>query len=51
MPEFHVYVIDDEEAVRESMAFLLESREFTLHCFSSGTEFVAVAASAAPGAS
>jgi FixJ family two-component response regulator len=49
MLEPRVYVIDDEEAVRDSMALLLEAREFTVQIFASGAEFLAVAASLPPG--
>jgi two-component system, LuxR family, response regulator FixJ len=49
MPEPCVYVIDDEEAVRDSMALLLEARELTVQTFATGAEFLAVAASLPPG--
>jgi two-component system response regulator FixJ len=50
MPEPRtVYVIDDEEAVRDSVAFLLEARELCVQCFASAGEFLAAAPSLAPG--
>ena len=49
MPEPCVYVIDDEEAVRNSMALLLEARELRVQSFASGAEFLAVAASLPAG--
>jgi two-component system, LuxR family, response regulator FixJ len=44
-----VYVIDDEEPVRDSVAFLLEAREFTVQSFASADAFLAVAPSLEPG--
>ena len=44
-----VYVIDDEEAVRDSVAFLLEAHDLHVQSFSSGDEFLAAAPSLAPG--
>ncbi len=50
MPEPRiVYVIDDEEAVRDSVAFLLEAREFWVKSFASAGDFLAAAPSLAPG--
>jgi two-component system response regulator FixJ len=50
MDEFRiVYVIDDEEAVRDSVAFLLEAHDLHVQSFSSGDEFLAAAPSLAPG--
>lgn len=49
MLEPRVYVIDDEEAVRDSMALLLEARELRVQSFASGAEFLAVAAALPPG--
>jgi two-component system response regulator FixJ len=46
MPEPRlVYVIDDEEAVRDSMILLLESRGLVVQSFASGVGFVKVASS------
>src|SRR6478735_4432631 len=44
-----VYVIDDEEAVRDSVAFLLEARELCVQSFASAGEFLAAVPSLAPG--
>jgi len=50
MPEHRiVYVIDDEEAVRDSVTFLLEARELWVQSFSSAGEFLAAVPSLAPG--
>jgi two-component system response regulator FixJ len=50
MPEHHaVYVIDDDEAVRESVALLLEARALLVQTFASGREFLAAAPSLVPG--
>jgi two-component system, LuxR family, response regulator FixJ len=50
MPETRiVYVIDDEEPVRDSVAFLLEARELSVQSFPSPIEFLAVAPSLVPG--
>ena len=39
-----VYVIDDDEAVRDSLAFLLRANEIEVQTYESGTVFLAVAA-------
>jgi two-component system, LuxR family, response regulator FixJ len=44
-----VYVIDDDEAVRDSMSLLLEARALSVVTFSSGAEFLAAAPALAPG--
>ncbi len=44
-----IYVIDDEEAVRDSVAFLLEARELQAQSFASAGEFLAAVPSLAPG--
>jgi two-component system response regulator FixJ len=50
MPEHHaVYLIDDDEAVRESLALLLEARGLPVQTFASGSEFLAAAPSLVPG--
>ena len=50
MPELRsVYVIDDDEAVRESISLLLESRAVPVQTFASAPEFLAVAPSVPPG--
>jgi FixJ family two-component response regulator len=51
MPEPQaVYVIDDDEAVRDSLALLLESQAFTVQGFASGLEFLSVASLLIPRA-
>jgi two-component system response regulator FixJ len=40
-PEQRVYVIDDDEAVRDSMGMLLESADLPYRCFSSADNFIA----------
>ena len=50
MPELRtVYVIDDEEAVRDSVMLLLETRGFVVQSFASGAEFLKVASSVPVG--
>lgn len=50
MPEPRpVYVIDDDEAVRESLSLLLEARALPVQTFASAPEFLAVAPSVPPG--
>lgn len=50
MPEERaVYVIDDDEAVRDSVSLLLEARALAVQSFASGPEFLAVASSLTPG--
>jgi two-component system response regulator FixJ len=44
-----VYVVDDEEAVRESMLLLLEAHGFPVRCFASAEEFLTEASSLEPG--
>lgn len=44
-----VYVIDDEEAVRNSLAFLLEARALRAQAFPSAGEFLAAVPSLTPG--
>ena len=36
-----VHVIDDDEAVRESLAFLLETADYNVHAYDSATGFLA----------
>jgi two-component system, LuxR family, response regulator FixJ len=50
MPEPQaIYVIDDDEAVRDSLTLLLESQAFTVQGFASGLEFLSVASSLVVG--
>ena len=44
-----VYVVDDDEAVRDSLSVLLESKAFAVRSFASAAEFLAVASSLRAG--
>jgi len=44
-----VYVVDDDEAVRDSLSLLLEGKGYAGRSFASAPEFLAAAASLAPG--
>ena len=44
-----VYVVDDDEAVRESLSALLEARSFTVRTFGLAREFLAAAPTLRPG--
>src|SRR5215469_17640109 len=44
-PERRVYIVDDDEAVRDSLSVLLESRAFVVRSFGSAPEFLAAAPS------
>jgi two-component system response regulator FixJ len=44
-----VYIVDDDDAVRESTALLLEARSLTVQTFASAQDFLDVAASLAAG--
>lgn len=46
---FTVYIVDDEEPVRDSLRILLEMHGFDVHGFPSAREFLAAAQSVAPG--
>ena len=47
--EIAVYVVDDDPAVRDSTAVLLESAGFRVRTYASGEEFLAAAAALEPG--
>jgi two-component system response regulator FixJ len=47
--DINVYVIDDDEAMRDSLEFLLSAAGFRVHLFDSAAAFVATLASAAVG--
>jgi two-component system CheB/CheR fusion protein len=36
----HIYIVDDDEAVRDALRALFEAYGFTVHDFASGTEFL-----------
>jgi two-component system, LuxR family, response regulator FixJ len=44
-----IYVVDDDDAVRDSLSLLLEASEFTVRTFASAREFLAAASSLRPG--
>ncbi|MBV8402355.1 MAG: response regulator [Acetobacteraceae bacterium] len=44
-PERRVYIVDDDEAVRDSLSVLLESKAYTVGSFGSAPEFLAAASS------
>jgi len=44
-PERRVYIVDDDEAVRDSLSVLLESKAYTVRSFGSAPEFLAAAPS------
>ena len=46
---FTVYIVDDEEAVRDSLSVLLEMHGFQVQSFRSGMDFLAAVNSVAPG--
>ena len=49
IPEKHVYIVDDDESVRQSIAFFLSSMGFRPHLFSTGRDFLDEAAVLPPG--
>ena len=44
-----IYVVDDDDAVRDSLSLLLEASGFTVRTFASAGEFLAAASSLRPG--
>jgi two-component system, LuxR family, response regulator FixJ len=44
-----IYVVDDDEAVRDSLSLLLETRGLTVRSFASAREFLAAAPTLRPG--
>src|ERR1700756_4604134 len=49
LAERRVYVVDDDEAVRDSLSVLLESKAFAVRSFASALEFLEAAPSAPAG--
>jgi two-component system response regulator FixJ len=45
----HVYIVDDDDAVRQSLAVLLTARPYAVSSFASPQEFLAAAPSLPPG--
>jgi two-component system response regulator FixJ len=48
-PEQIVYIVDDDDAARDSIETLLRLAGFTTRAFASGTEFLSIAPSLRPG--
>lgn len=44
-----IYVVDDDEAVRDSLSILLEASGYTVRAFAAATEFLAAAPTLRPG--
>jgi two-component system, LuxR family, response regulator FixJ len=44
-----IYVVDDDEAVRDSLSLLLEARGYTVRSFASAPQFLAAAPTLRPG--
>ncbi len=44
-----VHIIDDDEAIRRSVAFMLKTSGYRVHCWSSGVAFLKEAKKAEPG--
>ena len=44
-----IYVVDDDEAVRDSLSALLEARDYIVRTFASAPEFLAAAPTLRPG--
>jgi two-component system, LuxR family, response regulator FixJ len=44
-----IYVVDDDEAVRDSLSLLLEAQGYTVRAFASAPEFLAAAPTLRPG--
>ena len=44
-----IYVVDDDEAVRDSLSVLLEARDYIVRAFASAPEFLAAAPTLRPG--
>lgn len=49
MSDIPVYIVDDDESVRDSLAFMLESYDFTVSTFVDGKAFIDQAKLAEPG--
>ena len=49
LAERRVYIVDDDEGVRDSLSVLLESKAFAVKSFASAVEFLAAASSLQPG--
>src|SRR5581483_5325563 len=45
----HVYIVDDDEAVRDSLSVLIEGDGFAVRSFASAPSFLAAAADLPPG--
>jgi len=40
VPDRTVFIVDDDEAIRDSLSALLETREYSVHAYASGTAFL-----------
>ena len=49
MTDFPVYLVDDDDGVRSSVGFMLKTSGYTVETFTSGDEFLRVAAKLEPG--
>ena len=49
LAERRVYIVDDDEGVRDSLSVLLESKAYAVKSFASAVEFLAAASSLQPG--
>src|SRR5215469_3562944 len=49
MSDRRVYIVDDDEAVRDSLSVLLESKVYAVRSFASAPEFLKAAPSLRPG--
>jgi two-component system response regulator FixJ len=49
MSEYPIYLVDDEEAVRRSVGFLLRTSNFTVRTYGDGAEFLRDVAKLEPG--
>jgi len=49
LPDRLIYVVDDDEAVRDSLSVLLEARDYIVRTFAAAPEFLAAAPTLRPG--
>lgn len=49
MTEWVVHIVDDDEAIRDSFRFMLESNGFSVQAYESGEAFIACLTTVAPG--
>lgn len=46
---YPIYVVDDDEAIRRSLSFMLKTSGYAVQLFASGVEFLREAGDLAPG--